>query len=360
MLKSLALNLVGAAAIAALAAGDSAASEDDFKLPMKLFGAQDIDGGLSTCRFSFWQANRDPASDRYAYLMHADETPDGARGTGQLKIGNRFYTVHELVAGGEPVGGLASQYLFATNDRDVKVQIELRQVDFRGDAFYIDEAKLTVIQKGKLPFTANAKGLSGCPGSAAGSTDVVDAGPETRPTGSSTSHLPDGIPIGREQPLDDVSEIPGFLRQIARDYASESCDFDGYFAWGGSRHVINDYYLFWQIPCWSGAYQAASVLAVTQNPPQDWGEILTIPNPPSLEGRQNYAAANPQVNGPKGHITTTELSRGVGDCGTFQVIRLIDGPGEVLELELLEYRDKPDCDGNASAPENWPLVYQAN
>lgn len=359
MRNTLMFGAFAGAALGLLVAGGAVASEDDYELPLKLFGPQDIDGGLGACRFSFWQANRDPVADRYAYLFHANETVDGMQAPAQLKIGSTFYRLGELVSGGEPVGGLSSQYLYATDDRKVKVQIELRQADFRQGAFYFDEAKLTVIQKGKLPFTANAKGLSGCPLTDSATRQSASAAQTASEPTRPAPQLPDGIPIGPAQYLDGISQIPRSLRQLARDYASDDCDFDGFFAWSGARHVINEYYVLWQIPCFSGAYQASSVLAVTQNPPQGWGELLTIPNPPGLEGQQNYAAFNLDVYGSRGHLMTTEVNRGLGDCGSHQILRLIDGPGEVLELELLLYRDKPVCDGNANSPEGWPLVYQA-
>ncbi len=159
-----------------------------------------------------------------------------------------------------------------------------------------------------------------------------------------------------------MSEIPAVLRRQMRDYASDACDIDGQFAWSGARYVINDYYLMWQIPCFQGAYQGSGVFAVTQNPPQDWGELLTLPNPPGLEGNQNYSAMNAKVLGPPGHIETTEFGRGAGDCGVYQVFRLIDGPGEVLELELLEYREKIDCDGKVSDPTPglWPTRHNSS
>lgn len=324
------------------------ADEDAYKLPLKLFGKDEIVGGISPCHLSFWQQNRDPETDDYAYLFHANQESDGFTGPGLVEIGDKFYSVNELVYGGEPIEGHGTQYLFASDDRDIKVQIELLEVTFRNDVFYFDKAKVTVIQKGKLPFTANAKGVSGCPKTA--------SQPQTA---SASPDLPAGIPIGYERYLADMSEIPAVLRQQMRDYASDACDIDGQFAWSGARYVINDYFLMWQIPCFQGAYQGSGVFAVTQNPPQDWGELLTLPNPPGLEGNQSYSAMNAKVLGSSGHIETTEFGRGAGDCGVYQVFRLIDGPGEVLELELLEYREKIECDGNTHKPNTWPLAYRA-
>jgi hypothetical protein len=119
-------------------------------------------------------------------------------GPGLVEIGDKFYSVNELVYGGEPIEGHGTQYLFASDDRDIKVQIELLEVTFRNDAFYFDKAKVTVIQKGKLPFTANAKGVSGCPKTA--------SQPQTA---SASPDLPAGIPIGDERVLGGYVRNPG-------------------------------------------------------------------------------------------------------------------------------------------------------
>lgn len=330
------------------------AADEDVEIPLKLFGKEDIEQGITRCRFSIWQGNRDPEADRYAYLLHANmDEGDASLGPARLKIGKTVHTLYELVSGGEPIDGMAPQFLFATKDRKVTVHVELEEVSFSGEQFLIDDASLTVFQSGKVPFVANAKGVSGCSsqGTAAAKAETSSA--------SVADGIPAGIPIGQETYLNDSSEVPYVLTQLMEQYASDDCDVGGYSPWAGARYVINENYLLWQLPCFSGAYQGSGVFAVTQNPARDWGDLLTLPNPPSLEGNQNYAAMNADVDGPNGLIKTTELNRGVGDCGVYQVFRLIDGPGEVLELELMQFREKTNCDGNATAPESWPLAYQS-
>lgn len=329
------------------------AADEDVEIALKLFGKQDIEQGIARCHFSIWQHNRDPDTDRYAYLLHANVDSDGTMGPARLKIGTTVYSLDEIVSGGEPIDGLVSQYLFSSQDRKVKVHVELDAVSFSGDRFFIDDADLTVFQRGKVPFVASAKGVTGC---SEENTSVAQA----ESSGSNSSGgIPAGIPIGDEKYLNDSSEVPYALTQLMQQYATDACDVGGYSPWAGARYVINENYLLWQIPCFSGAYQGSGVFAVTQNPPQDWGNLLTLPNPPGLEGNQNYAAMNAEVVGSRGLIKTTELNRGTGDCGVHQVFRLIDGPGEVLELELMEYREKIECDGNATDPENWPLAFQS-
>eukprot|EP00903_Cladosiphon_okamuranus_P000793 g791.t1 len=350
------------AAVALVLSGDMAvhAADNDTKIALKLFGKQDIELGPGTCRFSLWQDDRDPETDRYAYLFHVKSGDRGYAGPARLKIGDTVHQLFELAAGGAASNEVASHYLYASDDRDVRVHIEVRNAASRGEDNRIEDAVMTVIQKGKVPFVAVAKGALGC-----GGQQTISAAPAPAPAPAPAYQpearapgLPNGIPIGRQTLLDDVSQLPPVLLQLMREQTGDECDVDGYHAWGGARYVINEYYLLWEVPCISAAYQAASVIAVTENPPRGWGNLLTLPNPPGIPGEE-YQAMNADVLGPKGLIRTTALSRGVGDCGRYRVHRLIDGPGEVLELELLEYREKTDCDGIGMAPKEWPLIYQS-
>nr|WP_244318570.1 DUF1176 domain-containing protein [Roseibium hamelinense] len=143
------------------------------------------------------------------------------------------------------------------------------------------------------------------------------------------------------------------------EFASYDCSLDVEPPWAGARHIVNSNYILWEQPCFLGPYQASSAFVVTQNPPQNWAEVLTFPNPPGLEGEQVYGAMNAEVDHANGLVRATQFGRGLRDCGSHAIYRLTDGPGEVLDFELLEYRDKPECDGLETDPVNWPLVYQA-
>jgi hypothetical protein len=334
-----------------LASSVFAEEVDPYKIPLKIFGGFEIEGGLAPCHFALWQHNRNPDEDKYAYLFYMPFAADGAPQPARLEVGKNVLQLDELLRGGEQIAGIARHSLYATPDRGTRVHIEILEAVEAGENTRIDRATVYVVQSGKVPFQARARGTLGCRASK-GSAETAQG----QPDGWSG---PAGIPVSAPKMLADISEVPAVLRDQLRQYASDQCDTDGVFAWGGARYVVNENYLLWEVPCFSGAYQAASVFGVTQNPPQGWGELLTLQNPPALEGNQNYSAMNASVIPEKGIIKMTAYSRGAGDCGVHQVHRLIDGPGEVLELELLEYRDKYDCDGKATAPEAWPLAYRS-
>ncbi len=340
------------------ASSPAAADDDAYKIPLKLFGEFEIAGGLASCHYALWQHNRDPGADKYAYLFYMPFDSDGAPQPARVEVGKNVLALDELLRDGEWIAGMAKNSLYATRDRETRVHIEVLEAEDVGNHTRIDRATVYVVQSGKIPFQARARGTFGCAGLSAGDEESAAApAPPTVPAGGWAG--PAGIPFGAPRMLADMSEVPAALRQTMRDYASDDCDVDGSFAWAGARYVVNENYLLWEVPCTMGAYQGSSVFGVTQNPARDWAELLTLPNPPGLEGQQNYAAMSADVLPGQGIIKMTALSRGAGDCGVHQVHRLTDGPGEVLEFELLEYRDKYDCDGNATAPENWPLAYQS-
>ena len=345
--------LGGLAAITAMVLAVShsakAADDDQYRIPLKLFGGFEIEGGIGACHFALWQRDKDPETDKYAYLFYMDFDGDGAPMPARLEVGSDVLQLDELVRDGTRIAGMAVHSLYATPDRDVRVHIEVQDATDEGGVTRIDKASIYVTQSGKLPFRANAKGIFGCPEAGKGkAAEVASAGWSG----------PEGLPVSPPRLLDAPSEIPAELRSQIRQYAADDCDLDGFHGWSGAVYPINENFLLWEAPCFSGPYQASSVFGITQNPPQDWAEVLSLPNPPGLEGNSNYGAMNAKIDPAAGLLRVTALNRGTGDCGVHQVFRLIDGPGEVLEFELLEYREKIDCDGIASAPEAWPLAYR--
>ncbi|MEE4014192.1 hypothetical protein V1T76_19155 [Roseibium sp. FZY0029] len=53
------------------------------------------------------------------------------------------------------------------------------------------------------------------------------------------------------------------------------------------------------------------------------------------------------------------LASGLGDGASQGMLCLIDGPREVLDLELRLFREKADCDKTVTEPEDWPLTCQS-
>ncbi|GGB60967.1 hypothetical protein GCM10011316_36220 [Roseibium aquae] len=337
------------------------------RVALELFGQEDIEGGLGGCYFAIWQHNRDPEKDRFAYAFHTDFGENVAPNPARIEIAGTVHRVAELVSGGPIKGGLATQHLYANGDRSIRVHIEVLDAGYANALTTLHDVSMTVIERGKVPFVLSGKGVHGCPKAAgtagkrqAPEVAAADQAPlkrriEPRPAPSGLGSMPAGLAFGPPVDLVERGDVPAALQRAAREWAGSECDFDLPAAWPGTRYSVNDFYVLWQLPCFSGAYQASSVFGVTQNPPGDWADILLLPDPATPTGSL-YGAMNAKVDPRTGRLETTALARGLGDCGTYAAYRLVDGPGEVLEWDLLEYRAKPECDGQVIAPEHWPLV----
>ncbi len=357
--KALAVGLVFAGACLPAMIAPASAQKNELDIDLKLFRTQDLPANPTGCHFALWQSNRDPATDKYSYLFFQPFSEDGAPLPARMRIGKEFIDLHEIAQSQEDaVGGLLRHHVYRSSNPTYRVLIEIRKADGAQTMAPISDASIYVVTSDKLPFPARAKGQYGCPDIPEDSAGA-DAAQESETATASGWSGPSGIPFGREQVLGSYSEVPREVKQQVTDYAGDDCYIDGTPPWPGSRYVINEYYLLWQVPCFVAAYQGASAFAVTQNPPQGWANLLSLPNPPGLDGHENYAAMNAEVLNDKGIIRITEKGRGMGDCGIHQVFRLTDGPGEVLELELMEYREKTECDGVANAPASWPLAYRS-
>ena len=347
------------------------AKDDGPEIDLKLFGKKDLPPNPTGCHFALWQANRDPATDKYAYLFFLPFSEDGAPLKARMKVGDEFIELEEIAQSqDQTVGGLSRHYVFRSDSPRYRVLIELIKVGDGGSMAPVTEADIYVVRSKKYPFLAGARGEYGCPGEgplrlqAPGPAPAPDQG---RSETSPAVKLPDmarwtgptGIALGPQRLLASLDEVPVPLRQALFKYAYQECDLAGPSAWNGASYVVNENYLLWELPCFVGAYQGSSAFGVTQNPPGDWANVLVLPNLPGNLAEETYGVMNAQVFNEKGLITATEYGRGLGDCGVYKVLRLTDGPGEELELELLEYREKIDCDGTANLPEIWPLVFRS-
>ena len=342
------------------------AEEADTDIDLKLFRKEDLPANPTGCHFALWQSNRDPETDIYSYLFFVPFSENGEPLPARIKVGNDFIELNQIAQSQadnpeQTVDGLQRHHVYRSDNPRYRVLIELLKGGGGGSMVRIEDADIYVIRSHKFPFLASAKGEYGCPepeGTSGGTPlQLQDTRPRSVDKQAKWSG-PDGIPFGPPRQLTTIDEIPAVLRAELRKYASEQCDLENPPPWPGASYVVNDAYMLWEVPCFAGAYQASSVFGVTQNPPRDWAELLVLQNPPAHAGETNYGVMNAQVFNDQGIIRSTNLGRGIGDCGVHQVIRLIDGPGETIEFELLEYREKIDCDGKTTIPEDWPLVYK--
>lgn len=341
---------------------------DDASIDLKLFGRHEIEGGLSTCHLAFWQSNRDPETDQYAYLIYMPYDENGMPTRAMIEIGKERIALTESARGDFDPPPQLGYRLYSSADHATHVLVRIEEAVVTGSLQTIGKAQVTVVREDLPPFVAGAKGVIGCPGPSSVSLSDVPAAPAEQPPVASMPSAsapassyagPDGLSLGPAVLLTAASEVPDPVRNEIATYAPDQCSDPEMLAYPGQRYALAESFILWEVPCFLGAYQGTSIFAITQDPPGDWATMLSLPNPPALEGENNAQMMNPEVLPSRGLFVTTEVGRTEGDCGVYRVFRLMDAPGETFEFQLMEYREKIACDGVQSEPSSWPLQFSA-
>lgn len=332
-------------------------------IDLKLFGKHEIEGGLSTCHLAFWQNNRDPDLDQYAYIIYMPFDRDGVQMQAVIEIGKEKIALTESARGDFDPPARLGYRLYSSADHATHVLVRIEEAVVTGSLQTVSKATVTVVREDLPPFVAGAKGVIGCPGSPApGSAQAAPepAFDEGAAAGGPLPYTgPVGLPLTPPVMLTATGEVPAAVRREIATYAPDQCSEPETLAYPGQRYGLGESFILWEVPCFLGAYQGTSIFAITQDPPSDWATMLSLPNPPALEGENNAQMTNPEVFAERGIFISTSVGRGEGDCGTYQVFRLMDAPGETFEFQLMEYREKIECDGVQVEPSDWPLQFNA-
>jgi len=107
----------------------------------------------------------------------------------------------------------------------------------------------------------------------------------------------------------------------------------------------------WLIPCYAGAYNFA--YAAYRNVGKFYERVLFSQYSDVASWTGTGILINPEWNEANATLTTYDMGRGIGDCGSRGEWRNREG---FLRLERFFY--KPDCDGKGE-PGVFPLVYEA-
>ncbi|MDH6267082.1 hypothetical protein M2360_002479 [Rhizobium sp. SG_E_25_P2] len=357
------LRRIGLALLLSLGMAQTARAEDP-SIDLKLFGKQEIEGGLSVCHLAFWQRNKNPDSDQYAYILYMPYDSEGKPTQARIEIGKEKIALAETARGDIHLPSRLGYRLYSSDDEATHVILHIMEASEEGSLITVDRARVTVVRNDLPPFVASAKGVIGCPGSssaAATATQDAPAAESAPPTAPALAYAgPDGLPIGAAKLLASTNDVPAAVRKEIATYAPDQCSDPETLAYPGQRYQLSESSILWEVPCFLGAYQGSSVFAITQDPPGDWATLLSLPNPPALEGENNVQMMSADVKPERGLFISTELGSGGGDCGVYRVFRLMDAPGETLEFQLMEYREKVNCDGVVTDPPSWPLQFSAS
>lgn len=330
-----------------------AAADEDHSIPLKLFG-ENILQGYDGCGFSLWQKNRNPAEDKYAYVLYAP-FHDAAQMPGWMKVGDTVYEMYRQDVGDAGGGYVTPYQLFKSEDSKFWAILEVFEQHDGGNEVVIDRAELTVVGFDAFPFVIEVKGRSGCPASY-----FEESAAPAAPQKTYNSLYGDPVSLQLVSDYYEMSSVPVQMqRYVAQNYAS--CDLDNTAAYS-AQYAISSAMSLWQVPCAIYARDAtANFFTVLNENPEYFAPVYTN-NPSHLQGFENgdlKELLNAYIEPTDGSIISWEQSS-AGDCGSFWKYQLRAVEGEAVEAFLVEYRRKDSCDGNYIDPEQMPIIYIAD
>lgn len=334
------------------------------KIELKLFDKAEVDRSKG-CSVVLWQDDRDPDKDRYAYLFVEPLGPNHARTVARVKIGNEVLMFTRIAVGGRAFGyGLHPWQTYQRGNETSYLLLSLKLEDEPGEIVDIVEGRMTVIQPGKPPFVATVKGNAGC------NTPAAPAAPAPARRGEAPSPIPVAPSAARPPAPSSAPPVPAVPAMFEKHAVPGSrlprgmigvavqrmgCE-EAVMRKGATGYYLSEESSLWEIPCARFAYQASSVFAIVYTPEPSKNFTYVMFDGP--KGRVRTTEANqlmsPRWDVARRIVTGISLGRGAGDCGVYERHRL----GEDGQFTLIEYRVKETCDGVATKPETFPLIFR--
>ena len=346
------------AVLLALSGGNAQAADADSDIDLRLFG-QNVIEGHNGCHLAFWQANKNPQTDKYAYVFYAPFN-DGEELPAWMKVGKTVYEFQRQDKGTSGGQTLEPLRLYRTSKGTYTTLVEVLDQHVSGDSIVVDRAKLTITRNKHYPFVISVKGGIFCPQQPEQSQASQQPQPNQTASNSTIQVDPpfgDPVPLGDAVSFDRLDAVPRGVRNAIRRDAPE-CDMEQT-AGFGAHYAISDAVTLWEVPCNLYARTGSSTYVVSMNDNTDYATVLPFPALPGIGSRkENHEIRNPQMNVANGTVTS-EYYDGDGSCGSFEAYQLRSVEGEALEFFLLEYREKPTCDGVETSARQFPLVYTA-
>jgi hypothetical protein len=342
--------LVLVAGLATTANAQNAPAPAAPKIDLKLFEKGEVDRSKG-CSFVLWQSDRDPDKDRYAYVFAETLGRNQVRENARIKVGNDVLTFKRVAVGGTKEFGYKTfPYALYKADKDASYLVfDLKLEDSPGEVMDVEGGTMTVVRPGLPPFPVTVKGNAGC------NTPAAPPPPAPKRT---EAPAPAAQKMGGTPALFEKYNVPGNRiprGMVALAEQKMSC-MGSVMRRGAVGYSLSEESALWEIPCDSFVYQGHSVFAIVYTPdPAKQFEFVMFDAP---KGKIRSTDAN-QLMTPtwdiKNRIVTgVSLGRAQGDCGTLERHKL----GEDGQFTLIEYREKENCDGKATRPDTWPLVFK--
>lgn len=346
----------GVLALSSPISAETAAPSADVDL--KLFEKTEVDRS-NGCSVVLWQDDRDPETDRYAYLFA--ETLSGKNHTRQparIKIGGAVTTMKRVAKGGKTTGYDLFEYqLYQLPAPNEFVVLQLKLAEEEGESVDVESGAMTIIMKGKPLFRATVKGNAGCMTPAAAETARRGSAAPDGPARATASEppVPDVGPGMFERYTVRSAQLPAKLTGAAKKQFG--CD-PAMMKTGATAFQLSEESAIWQIPCGEhGASSRSAVYALVYVPdPAANYSFLPLPTPKGVtRALGDHTLMDPKWD-LKTRIVTGIHTEGNGsDCGQFERYQVTAEGG----FRLIEFRAKDKCDGKSMKPQDFPLVFKA-
>ncbi len=328
------------------------------KIDLKLFDRAEIDRSKG-CTFVLWQVDRDPDKDRFAYVFAETLGRNHARENARVKIGDTVLSFRRIAVGGAKEFGYKTfpSALYKMDKEDSFLIMDLKLEDSPGEVLDVVSGTMTVIRPKLPPFSAEVKGNAGCntpaaapaPAAAARNPAAAAAPPQAPPSRTPAIEPPAIFEKYSVRP----AAVPARLRNEA--VKTIGCN-DKLTRLPVVGYSLSEESAIWEITCNEYAGDVPSkIFALVYTP--DPGKQFTIikPDIPKGKARQGHVAELLDAKWDmRTRIVTAVYAEGDNNCGMYERHQLAaDGT-----FVLLEYREKPNCDGKSMKPSEFPLIYR--
>lgn len=346
-------------------ASQAAAETPQKKVDLELFEKSEVDRSKG-CSVVLWQHNRDPETDKYAYLFA--ETLIGqnfTRQPGRIKIGGVVKTLKRLAKGGKTTGyDLYEFQLYQLPAANEFVVLELKLAEEEGETVDVQDGRMTVIMDGKQPFRVSVKGNAGCMTPAApdsGQKSAPSRKSEAAPPAEKTESAPAASLQSAEVGPGMFERYPVSSKQVpAKMTAAAKKQFGcepALVKKGVMAFQLSEEAAIWQIPCGDYGAKSSAVYAIVYIPePSADFKFLPLILPKGVSrSLGDHALMDPVWDIKSRTVTGIHIEGNGSDCGQYERYQVNSEGG----LRLVEFREKTNCDGRRLAPKDFLLVFKA-
>jgi hypothetical protein len=328
-------------------------------IDLELFESSEVDRSTG-CSIVLWQHDRDPDADKFAYLfVESLVGQDNARRPARIRIGGVDKTLKRVAKGGRTTGyDLFEFQLYQLPAANEFVILELELADEQGETVDVEAGKMTVVMDGKLPFRTAVKGNAGCMTPAVPDRGRT-SGPPRRsdPTASGPAARPQSSEVGPgmfERYAVRQAQVPAKMTDASRkQFGCEPATMKK----GVTAFQLSEEAAIWQIPCgdYGAKFSVVYALVYIPDPSANYNFLPLAPPEGTTRGLGAHALMDPTWDMKNRTVTGIHTEGNGSDCGQYERYQVTDAGG----LRLVEFREKPECDGQSLKPQDFPLVFKA-